>query len=141
VESFRIGGTPDDGFLEFFDRVPDDPDQLLQAFSIRVACRGLNAAIQLYAWDVPEWPTALLDEMAERWRSWSGELTWESPYLEARLRCEQDRAGHVSIRVELRTGWADTDWSAAATVQTEAGQLERIARQARAFFGRASGDV
>jgi hypothetical protein len=52
------------------------------------------------------------------------------------LRCTQDRAGHVSLRVALRPGPAHEDWAVQATIMAEAGQLEELARRASLFFGR-----
>ena len=51
------------------------------------------------------------------------------------LSCTQDRTGHVSMGVELRSGPTPGDWVVRSTVMAEAGQLEEIARRAALFFG------
>jgi hypothetical protein len=73
--------------------------------------------------------------MAASWRGWQGEFRWEAPEGELALGCVQDRAGHVFLRVELRSGPTEGDWAVQATIMTEAGQLEELARQAALFFG------
>ena len=73
--------------------------------------------------------------MAASWRGWQDELNWSSPEGELTLSCTQDRAGHVFIKVELRSGPIEEDWTIRATVMAEAGQLEGLARHAESFFG------
>jgi hypothetical protein len=75
--------------------------------------------------------------MALQWAGWAGELVWQSLERELTLRCSRDRAGHIFIRVELRSGPMPEDWRVFATVRAEAGQLESIAQRAQLFFGRA----
>src|SRR5207244_12738680 len=41
-----------------------------------------------------------------------------------------DRLGHISIRIELRSGHMPDDWGVEATVMAEVGQFEDIARRA-----------
>jgi hypothetical protein len=84
---------------------------------------------------VPRDPARLFAEMARPGSGWHGELVWESLEGELALRCSHDHLGHISIRIELRSGPMPDDWRVAATVMAEAGQLERIARDAAAFFG------
>jgi hypothetical protein len=75
--------------------------------------------------------------MAVNWNGWQGEVTWASLGGELNLRCSQGRAGHVTIRVDLRSGPGENDWAVHSTIMTEAGQLDEIARQAERFFGAA----
>ena len=132
MESFRISGSG--GYnLEFFDRSPEDPEIPVDQFWVRLTGPNLSAAIAVDTGYEPRDPTPLFAEMAVRWRGWPGELVWGSLEDEITLRCTQDRSGHVTIAVELRSGWPG--WSLSATVETEAGQLERIARDSARFFG------
>lgn len=137
MDEFLIPSVSGSGGLLFYDRSPVDRAQRIGTFLVRVTDQDLSAAAQVYAGYAPSHPAAMFAEMARRWSGWHGELVWKSLEGELALRCSHDRLGHISIRVELRSGLMPDDWSAAATVVSEAGQLEEIARRARSFFGRA----
>jgi hypothetical protein len=74
----------------------------------------------------------LFTQMASDWRGWRGAKTWSSLEGELRMSAEADRTGHVSISVELREG-APAIWTVVLELLVEAGQLESLARDARAF--------
>jgi hypothetical protein len=77
----------------------------------------------------------LFDEIAADWRGWNELKTWQSIEGELKIRCGNDRRGHITIEVELRSGHDDLDWSVQSAVVAEAGRLDEIARRAREFFG------
>lgn len=138
MDSFLIRSTSGVGTLEFFERTPIDPDRRIERYKVRLIGQDLSAVARVYAVDdsEEEHPAPFFVRMAENWRGWTGELEWGSPDGELGLQCTQDRAGHVWIRIELRSGRDDDDWSLATTIRTEAGQLDGLARQAASFFGR-----
>lgn len=135
MDEFLIPSTTGSGGLAFSNREPADHTDPIAKFFVRVTERDLSAAAEVYDGFVPH-PGSLFTEMASQWSGWSGELVWESFENELILRCTHDRLGHVSIRVELRSGPTNEDWRVEATVAVEAGQLESIARRAESFFGR-----
>lgn len=63
----------------------------------------------------------------------------ESLEQQLRIACRIDRAGHVVIRVELYDGDGDVDLR--YSIHTEAGQLDRLARTAAAYFGAPGADA
>ena len=136
MDEFLIPSAAGDGGLAFFDRSPRDPSEPIDRFSVRVTDHALSATAQVYAGYAPSHPASLFADMARQWAGWSGELVWLSLECELTMRCSRDRAGHVFIRVELRSGPMPEDWRVVATVLAEAGQLEGIARRAKLFFGR-----
>lgn len=71
-------------------------------------------------------------QLADDWRGWTGEREWESLEGELRLRAEADRTGHVYLRIRLQGGAPDR-WTVDALLVLEAGQLQRMAMEARAF--------
>ena len=78
----------------------------------------------------------LCDGLVPHSKRGAGRLAaWESLDRELVLSCTQDRTGHVSMGVELRSGPKPGDWVVRSTVMAEAGQLEEIARRAALFFG------
>lgn len=124
--------------MEFFERTPPDPSRPIERFKVRLTDMDLEAVVRVYEGWCDCRPASLFSEMANRWRGWPGELEWSSPGYELALRSSQDRAGHVALVVELRSGPSDNHWSVRATIEAEAGQLEAIAREAESFFGAAS---
>ena len=135
MDEFLIPSTDGSGGLLFYDRSPVDRAKSMEGFSVRVTDHNLSATGQVYAGYVPRNPALLFADMARQWSGWPGEVVWESLEGELALRCSHDGLGHISIRVELSSGpWSD-DWRVTATIMAEAGQLDRIAQRAAAFFG------
>jgi hypothetical protein len=135
LDEFLIQSAAGAASLLFYDRTPADRGQPVAEFQVRLTDHNLSAAGRVYAGYSHAHPAPLFAEMARQWAGWQGELHWRSLEGELTLRCGRDRLGHISIRVELRFGPLHDDWRAAATVMVEAGQLERLARQASTFFG------
>ena len=131
--SFLIKSVSGGGSLEFLDcRVSDDEYRFFD-YGVKLVDANLSASTNVRH-DMGD-PAALFRRMAERWKGWDGELVWGSIEGELTLRFTQDRAGHVTIGVELRSGPHECNWSIRATIMAEAGQLEDLARRAEAFFG------
>jgi hypothetical protein len=138
LDEFYIPSATGAGGLLFFQRLPLDLTEPIQSFWVRVTDQNLSAAIQVSGGYIPSHPAPLFAEMARRWAGWDGELTWESLEGELTIRCTHDCLGHIFIRVQLLSGHLPDDWFVKATISTEAGQLESIARHAELFFGRAA---
>jgi hypothetical protein len=135
LDEFLIPSAAGCGGLRFYDRSPVDRAVTLERIGAQVTDHNLSAAALVYAGYVPTSLAQLFAEMARQWSGWHGELVWESLEGELALRCTNDRRGHISIRIVLRSGPMPDDWLVEATIMVEAGQLERIARHAVAFFG------
>ena len=145
MQTFIIKSASGQATVEFFEREPEDTDKSIDHFWVRIQDRDLSAVGRVYAGyagyashPAGSHPVNLFAEMARRWSGWEGELNWDSIEGELRIRCTRDRFGHISIRVELRSGHWENNWLVRATVIAEAGQLERIAREAALFFGQPS---
>lgn len=136
MEEFLIPSATGIGGLLFYDRLPPDLTRPIASFWVRVSDNNLSAATQVYAGYAPSHPASLFADMAARWSGWPDVLVWESLESELAMSCFHGRQGHIAIRVALRSGWMESDWRVEATVMTEAGQLEAIARRAASFFGR-----
>jgi hypothetical protein len=74
--------------------------------------------------------------LATDWKGWPGERRWSSLEGELELSARCDRTGHVSLRVRLRRE-SPAEWQLDAQLVLEAGQLERLAHDARSFEGSA----
>jgi hypothetical protein len=135
LDEFLIPSSAGAGSLLFFNRLPVDRKQPLEDFSVRLTDHNLSAVATVYAGYIHSNPVELFADMAKQWHGWKGELCWSSLEEEMALCCSRDRLGHVAIRVHLRPGHMPYDWRVEATVMTEAGQLEAIAKRAVIFFG------
>jgi hypothetical protein len=135
LDEFLIPCASGGGGLLFYARYPGDPAESLEWFLVRVTDEDLSAAAHVYAGYAPRNPADLFADMTQQWTGWPGELVWDSLEGELALRCRHDGLGHIAIRVELCSGPMPDDWRVAATVMTEAGQLDTIARRATVFFG------
>ena len=137
MDEFLIQSADRGAQLLFFDRIPTDSNQLIEGFGVRITDLNLSAATIVDASCLKEHPATLFADMARQWQGWSGELEWRSLENELSLRCTRDRLGHIRIGIQLRSwtfGW-NSDWEVRAAVMVEAGQLERLAKAAAAFFG------
>ena len=104
-------------------------------FEVALAGHPLSASVAVYDIQPRGW-SEFFASLARDWRGWSGEKSHES--LEGHLRASAtcDPLGHVSLRVALRGDFGGSNWRAEHTLFLEAGQLERIAKEAGEFFGR-----
>ena len=135
LEEFLIppgGGTT---ALRCCRRVPADPTRRLEKFTVELTDCQLSATADVWAGYTHSAPVCLFEEMAERWTGWKDRLTWQSLEGELKLECSHDGLGHIQVRVTLWSGCMPFDWKAEVTVNTEAGQLDKLARDARRFFG------
>ncbi len=134
MSTFVIRSATGPASLEFFERTPEAPGQALERFKVRLELPDLTAVARVYMGSADDHPASFFARMASQWRGWDGPLVWESPEGELILCATQNRAGHVSIRVEVRSGPTEKDWTLYATIQAEAGQLDDLAHQAAMFF-------
>lgn len=93
---------------------------------------SLLASTPIYAGQA-ETLAALFAEMATQWRGWAGEKRAGTLEDDLELVCTSDSLGHVFVTVRL-ISWRD-GWQVQARLQLEAGQLDRLAREFRAFWG------
>jgi len=137
ADEFLIKSANGVGTLRFFDREPFDLDQPIDRFWVQVTDLNVSAAGPVYAGYDNSHLAPLFAQMADQWQGWTGELEWGSLYQEFALRCRHDRRGHIRIGVRLQAhqGAWDFGWEVQSAVMAEAGQLDRLAREAAAFFG------
>jgi hypothetical protein len=81
-------------------------------------------------------PSQLFEEIAVSWTGWEGTKSWFSMEGELELEATSDRTGHVTLTVAIPASANQRQWSARVAVTIEAGQLERLAEEAGAFFER-----
>lgn len=81
-------------------------------------------------------PSQLLEELAVSWTGWQGIKRWRAMEGELELEATSDRLGHVTLTVTIPKSADQGQWSARVEITIEAGQLERLAAEAGAFFER-----
>ena len=123
-ESFRIDSRENQASVEL--RAYDDT-----FFLVEIRSRGLQATARVSSYQSVGLPK-FFNDLAAHWRGWSGEKAWQSCEGEFVLRAESDRTGHVFLTAALTDG-APARWEVSAVLTLEAGQLEHLAAEARAF--------
>jgi hypothetical protein len=80
-------------------------------------------------------PTQFFKSLAESWRGWEGEKTWEDLEHRVGLTATCDRTGHVTLKVMVQ----DSQYSGRATlpIYLEAGGLEAVAKRVESWFTQA----
>lgn len=78
-------------------------------------------------------PSSIFSSMAEAWRGWEGQKSWQD--LEARVSLigEANSTGHVRLTVELKGH--DYETHLRVVLGYEAGQLEAMAGEVRELLG------
>ncbi|HYV38982.1 MAG TPA: DUF6228 family protein [Gemmataceae bacterium] len=137
MEAFMVKGARRGEYLEFFDRNPADSTKPVEEFSVRIVDMNLSASTRVFAGHsgFNSHPAPFFAEMSRQWKIWEDELIWESIEHELNLGATYDRFGHIYLCVALRSGIGEWEWSIRSIVTVEAGQLERLARDAAVFFG------
>lgn len=118
-----------DGSL--FEIEPDGSDYLVA----RIRSPKVSAEIRVWLYEDAQSLVAFFVAMAAQWRGWSDEKAWASLEGELELRATIDRAGHVKIDIRMQNTLGGNPWSLVSSIDTEAGQLEAIAKQARRALG------
>ncbi len=76
-----------------------------------------------------------LQGLAETWRGWEGDQTWEGVDHDLRIHASRDRSGHVLLRVSVDQSYLQPTWRAEVMVRLDAGEdMKRLARDMEVFF-------
>jgi hypothetical protein len=103
-------------------------------FCVSVEGDGPQASVWVWGFTDCHLLVDLVESIAHDWRGWEGQRSWSSVEGEFRIAASTTRAGKVTLAVELAHRDGEDDWRLIVPVVTEAGQLERIAREVAAFF-------
>jgi hypothetical protein len=135
MDNFRIESVHGGDSLEFRGMIPrglvgyNGTD-----FTVTWTSTSVNASVEVYDIQPENW-SALFKDLADNWLGWIGAKEHGSLEDHLHLSCTCDKAGHISVRVQLRGDMLGTDWRVDVTLALEAGQLESIAQEARNYFG------
>jgi hypothetical protein len=105
------------------------------SFHLSVLHLNYSASRSVSAYTDPDGIARLWADAAREWRGWHGAKVWESLEGELRIQLSTDRAGHVELRVRLRSDAGVSDpWSIETSIGLDAGALESIARDAKRLW-------
>lgn len=80
-------------------------------------------------------PTAFLEDLANNWKGWEGEKKFETYESELIIEASHDGRGHIDLQVYLSTNQEPRNpWNVKALIELEAGDLERLAKEAAYEF-------
>lgn len=103
-------------------------------FRVTLAGDGVTATKGVFAYTDGPRLALFFASIAADWRGWDGEKNWAALESDFSLRATSDRLGHIRLEVNLRNHGPEDDWRVFAPIFLDAGSLDRIAADAKAFF-------
>jgi hypothetical protein len=103
-------------------------------FTVELRSSEVSAFRRIWGYTDCQLLVDCLNHLARRERGWEGAVEWSSIESELSLRFRCNKHGHVFFDIEMRCEYSEEDWLMKATIQTELGQLPKIAADAAAFF-------
>ena len=101
-----------------------------------VELRGSEVSAFRHVWGYTdcELLVDLLRHLAKQERGWQEPAEWTSIESDLAMKFRSDSRGHVFVDVEMRRCRGEEDWTVMAEIQTELGQMPKIASGAASFF-------
>ena len=135
LPSFEICSAGGDGKLVFLGVVPRGLTGYDGcSFDVSLVSTSLSASVRVYDIQPQNWSAFFLG-LAQNWKGWIGVKQLESLEGHLSVSATADSLGHISLRVKLRDVISACDWRAECTLVAEAGQLDKLAKSAKQFFG------
>lgn len=136
MPTFEIHSADNDGKLLLAGTVPRGLSGYDGCyFNVSLVSTPLSASVRVYDIQPQNW-SKFFSDLAANWKGWSGEKQLESLEGHLTVSAISDALGHVSLRVKLRDITpGPPGWRAEGTLIVEAGQLDKLAHDAKQFFG------
>jgi uncharacterized protein DUF6228 len=104
-------------------------------FTVEFTSKAVAAKRRVWAYTDGNLLVKMFESMASAINGWQGQVEWSSIEGERTLTCLCDKLGHVHVDVDLKDDANGGErWSVSSRIQSELGQLPRIASDARRFF-------
>lgn len=103
-------------------------------FLVELGGSELSAVRRIWGYTDCDLLVDLLNHLSKQERGWEEPAEWQSIEHDFTLRFRSDSHGHVFVDVELRRWHGEEDWKLETTIQTELGQLPKLAAEATTFF-------
>ena len=117
-----------------FDSRQFDNSGWLTSYVISIEARGFRAKREVENLPYGSSPSRLFCDLAKDWAGFKGKKEWGAIEGEFNLSASADAIGHVTLVAEILPTYAMPCWSAEVSIEIDAGQLERIASDAKEFF-------
>jgi hypothetical protein len=127
TSSFSIKSSRSDAEL-VFNGIESD------YFTVEIRGREVSAVRRVWGYTDCQLLVDLFHHLAQQEKGWEAPLEWSSIESELKVRFRSDSHGHVFIDIEIRREHGEEDWRIEAEIQTELGQLPKIAADAVQFF-------
>ena len=127
VESFSIKSVRSDAELIFQDYEGDH-------FNVYLKGTEVSAVLRVWGYTDCQPLVDLLAHLATQQTDWSFPAEWASIESDLSLDFRCDPLGHVVVGVRMRRLRGAEDWELEAEIETELGQLPRIASNTARFF-------
>lgn len=111
-----------------------DSSGRLESYVIELEALNFHAKTRVENPGYGQPPSQFFEELAASWKGWEGIKNWFAMDRELELEARNDRIGHVTLTVTIPDTASQGQWCARVAVMIEAGQLERLSAEARAFF-------
>lgn len=104
-------------------------------FKVTLKSFHLNTTREVYAYTDGDGFAKMFERLASYNKPWAGEEIWESLEGEFKLSANCSTLGQVTFKINLSYMGCSEEWSVETDLLYEFGQLEKLAKSARAFFG------
>ena len=109
---------------------PDGPEYI----AARITGPIVRGSVRAWLYEDASALVEFFESMAAEWQGWITAKTWASIEGELNLEATVDRVGHVTVAIRMRSVGGPDPWELAVSLDTEAGQLAGLAREARRVF-------
>lgn len=106
-------------------------------FKVRVVSAHLNAIREVWAYTDASGLADFMEHLASHEKPWAGTEHWESLEGEFKFSAKCSLLGRVTFEIELSHEGCAEEWLVRTQLSSELGQLPKLAKSARAFFGEA----
>jgi hypothetical protein len=127
TDSFTIKSVRSDAELVFEGYIGDHFNVLLRGTEV-------SAGLRVWGYTDCESLVELLAHLAVQQRDWSFAADWASIEGDLSLDFKCDPLGHVLVGIRMQRIKGAEDWQLSSEIETELGQLPRIAAAASRFF-------
>jgi hypothetical protein len=103
-------------------------------FNVELRGTEVSASLRVWGYTDCQLLVELLNHLARQLRGWTSAAEWRSIESDLAIEFRCDSLGHVLVGIELTHCRGVEDWQVRTQIETELGQLPKLAADASAFF-------
>jgi hypothetical protein len=104
-------------------------------FKARIASDHINSVHEVYAYTDAYGFADMMESLASQEKGWAYIRRWETIEGEFKVSVKCSKLGQVTFEIELSNYGPSEEWLVKTQLNTELGQMPRLAKSARAFLG------